>query len=154
MAIYLQSDNLNGSVTDKNYQNTCRILHLDFGINSPAQMRVGVDTDRTSGKPNLSTLNFTKAIDSASNTLFEYACTGKVIDKVKFIITHVDKSTQPHAEYILHDVMVSHFATAASDQALPTEEISLSYSQLEVHYLANKNRPLRSGFNLPEAALI
>lgn len=154
MAIYLQSNVLKGNATTKGLENTVNVKHLSFDVNSPAQMHVGCNSERTAGKPKLSVVSFSKSIDSASNTLFEYACTGKVIDSVKFIINEVDKSERKYAEYILYDVMVSQFATSVNDMSKPAETIDFSYSRLEVHYLAAKQGPIRSGFDLKQAELV
>ncbi len=154
MDIYLKSDTFQGNVTATSHEDSVHVHHLNFEVNRAALMNVGNTRNRIPGNPNLSVVSFSKPIDNASNKLFELACNGEVLDQLKFSITRTGSKLESYAEYILHDVMVSHFATTMSEHSPPSENINLSYTRLEVHYLGEQNAPMRSSYDLKQAELV
>ncbi|OGT53130.1 MAG: hypothetical protein A3F17_03950 [Gammaproteobacteria bacterium RIFCSPHIGHO2_12_FULL_41_15] len=154
MSIYLKSKDLQGNITAKGHEKSIEVHHLNFEVNRAAQMTVGENYIRNPNKPDLSVVNFSKSIDSSSNTLFELACTGKVINQVQFSVNRTGQSLESYVEYILHNVMVTHFSNSSTDSNLPSENVSFTYSRLEIHYLGDGHSPMRSSYDLKQAALV
>jgi len=154
MAIYLEYEGIKGNVTADGYKDHIGILSVQFGVGRGVSMEVGKMSNRESTRPSLSEISVTKEADNSVTAIFKEAVTGKAGKKVviKFVRTGGDKMEE-YMTYTLHDCLVSGYSISADSESVPVENITLSYSKVEINYSdfdkGNKTgNPQRVGYDL------
>lgn len=166
MAIYLEMDGIKGNVTSGDYKDQIEIAFFNFSVGRSVSMTPGSVANREAGTPQLSEIQLTKPLDNSSPHLFNAsvaAAQGKSA-KIHFVRTADGKSAE-FMTYELKDCVVSGYSIsaeggdAAGEASNPTENVTLSYTQLIVSHTqydkTNKvGQPIRSGYDLAEAKAI
>lgn len=162
MPIYAEYDGIKGDVTDDNYTGQIAIDAFNFAVSRSVSMSAGNAANREQSSPQLSEIQLTKELCSASPHLFNAsvaAAQGKKC-KLHFVRT-ADGTTAEYMTYELEDCVVSGYSISADggEGGVPLENISLSYSKLTVSHTqydkSNKvGTPVRSGYDLALAKAI
>ncbi|MBI1425469.1 MAG: Hcp1 family type VI secretion system effector [Gammaproteobacteria bacterium] len=154
MAIYLKLGNVKGNVTASGYEGQIAVLSAHFGVARAVSMEPGNVSNRESSKPSLSEITITKLADNSVAALFKEALTGSKGEEalLTFVRTGSDK-VQEFMTYKLSDCIISSYSISAQGDEEPVENISLSYSAIEVSYkdhdASNKTgNPQRAAYNL------
>ena len=135
MAIYLKFGNVKGNVTADGYAGQIAITSVSFGVSRSVSMEAGNLSNRESSKPSLSQITITKMADNSVAALFKEALTGSAGQEavLTFVRTGADK-VQEFMTYKLTNCIISGYNISAQGDQEPIENISLSYSAIEVSY--------------------
>lgn len=135
MAIYLKFGNVKGNVTAEGYAGQIAVNRIRFGVARNVSMEAGNLSNRESTKPNLSVITISKKADNSVAALFKEALTGSAGQEatITFVRTGADK-VQEFMTYKLTNCIISSYDIEAEGDEEPMEELTLSYSAIEVSY--------------------
>jgi len=162
MAIYMEYDGIKGNVTATGYVGMIKLDFFVFGVQRAISMKTGELANRENTKPTFSVMMTGKKLDSASAGIFREAVGGSRGKQVKI---HFVRSGQRQFQEFMtltfqQCLPTLHQLVALSREGgVPVERLYLSYSAVEVSYIAsgadNKTQtPQRSGYNLATAASV
>ncbi|MBS0352018.1 MAG: type VI secretion system tube protein Hcp [Proteobacteria bacterium] len=159
MPIYMQIDNISGSVTAQDYKNWIALKSMDFGADRPISTKPGNVTDRESSKPNINEINITKALDQTTPYIFSEACagTGKTVK-----IDICNTGNTPYLELTLSNALVSSHSVASIDNGSTVDHVELmkiNFDKIEVRYTPydeqnNMGSPVSKGYDLATSSKI
>lgn len=157
MAIYLKMGNVKGNVTASGYEGQIAVMSVHFGVARSITMEAGNVSNREASKPTLSEITLTKQADNSVAAIFKEALTGSAGQDalLTFVRTGTDK-VQDFMTYKLTDCIISSYSISAQGDEAPVENISLSFSAIEVSYkdhdASNKSgNPQRVSYDLKAA---
>lgn len=157
MAIYLKLGNVKGNVTASGYEGQIAVMSVHFGVARSVSMEAGNVSNREASKPSLSEITITKLADNSVAALFKESLTGSSGQDavLTFVRTGTDK-VQDFMTYKLSDCIISSYSISAQGDEEPVENISLSFSAIEVAYkdhdASNKTgNPQRAAYNIVTA---
>lgn len=157
MAIYLKLGNVKGNVTAAGFENQIAVQSVSFGVSRAITMEPGNLSNREAGKPSLSEITISKLADNSVAALFKEALTGSAGQEavITFVRTGTDK-VQDFMTYKLTNCIISGYNISASGDEEPSENLTLSYSAIEVSYkdhdASNKSgNPQRVSYDLMSA---
>ncbi len=157
MAMYLALGKVKGNVTAKGFEGQINILSAHFAVSRNISMETGNLSNRESAKPQLSEIALTKKADNSVAAIFKEVLTGSAGQEatLTFVRTGTD-TVQEFMSYKLYDVLVSSYSISAAGDEEPIENITLSYSRIEVAYkdhdASNKSgNPQRVSYNVKDA---
>ncbi|MFT5083967.1 MAG: type VI secretion system secreted protein Hcp [Lentisphaeria bacterium] len=157
MAIYLTYGEIVGNVTAEGFVDHIKVEACNFGIARGIDMEAGNMSNREACRPVLSEFNFTHKADNSVTEFFNESVTGSkgTTAVFKFVQTGTD-AVEEFMSYELLDCLVSGYSISADATGDPIENISLSYSQINVNYYdfdkTNKGAsPKRRGYDLTTA---
>ena len=135
MAIYLKFGNVKGNVTAEGYADQVAVASIHFRVERKVSMEAGNLSNRESSKPSLSQITITKKADNSVAALFKEALTGSAGQEatLTFVRTGSNK-VQEFMTYKLMNCIISSYDLSADGDEEPTEELTLSYSAIEVSY--------------------
>ena len=135
MAMYLKFGNVKGNVTADGYAGQIAVTRVKFNVARNVSMEAGNLSNRESTKPNLSPITITKKADNSVAALFKEALTGSAGQEatITFVRTGADK-VQEFMTYKLTNCIISSYDIDAEGEDAPVEELTLSYSAIEVSY--------------------
>lgn len=162
MAIYMKIDGIDGNVTAKGYEKWIELETVSWGVGRSISAKPGVVADREVTKPSITEVTITKRMCQTSPHIFTEACVGKAKPAVKIHVCQTSDNISPYMEYILNNVLVSHYnvqVTNTNGSAAPIEAISLNFDKVEMKYTpydaAHKaGSPIPAGYDLTTAAKI
>jgi len=157
MAMYLKLGNVKGNVTASGYEGQIAVMSVHFGVARSVSMEPGNVSNREASKPSLSEITITKLADNSVAALFKESLTGSSGQEatITFVRTGTDK-VQDFMTYKLSDCIISSYSISAQGDEEPIENISLSFSAIEVSYkdhdASNKTgNPQRAAYNIVTA---
>jgi type VI secretion system secreted protein Hcp len=157
MAIYLKFGNVKGNVTAEGYAGQIAVLSVQFGVARHVSMEAGNLSNREASKPSVSEIMISKTADNSVAALFKEALTGSDGQEavLTFVRTGKDK-VQEFMSYKLTNCIISGYNISAHGDDTPVENISLSYSAIEVsfkdHDASNKSgNPQRVRYDVKTA---
>lgn len=143
-AAYMKLGDIKGESTDNDHKDWIIIESMS----SPIFRSVALDTttgQRSIGKLVIGDLSCTKLLDRASPKIAEAICNGTVIPEVLIQLTRSVPTNDgtggsretPYMTYKLKDVIVTSFQFHGNSTGgpLPTEEITLGYTEVEWTYI-------------------
>lgn len=135
MAIYLKFGNVKGNVTAEGHADQIAVASIHFRVERKVSMEAGNLSNRESSKPTLSQITITKKADNSVAALFKEALTGSAGQEatLTFVRTGSNK-VQEFMTYKLTNCIISSYDLSADGDEEPTEELTLSYSAIEVSY--------------------
>lgn len=156
MAIYMKIDGMKGSVTTKGYEGWIEVYSFNNEITRNIQQhRLGQMNNRESSIPSFQDITVTKRPDQATPLLFSQACHGRAIPQIEIHICKTADQITPYRQYVLHNVLLSHYSESAGSGGNPIERIKLSFTKIENSYTpydANHKAgsPIKSGYDLAQ----
>lgn len=157
MAIYMKFGSIKGNVTASGYEGQIAVSSVHFGVARAVSMEPGNVSNREASKPSLSEITITKPADNSVAALFKESLTGSAGQEalITFVRTGTDK-VQDFMTYKLTDCIISSYSISAQGDEDPVENISLSFSAIEVSYkdhdASNKTgNPQRAAYNITTA---
>ena len=159
MAIYMHVEGLNGDVTAEGHNGWISVSSVDFKATRFIKTQVGKTVDRHNSVPRFSEVTIYKRLDSGTTNLFQALCENEVMDKIQIDVCGSGKSLDPFVNYTLYDVAVSEHRHIIIDGSIPTEEVKLNYTKMEISYIGNdrthtSKSPMRIGYDLEKAELL
>jgi len=137
MPAFIKIGDIAGEATDQDHKNWIIIESMSSPIHRSIPQGAK-DQQRTKGETTLGDIVLVRQLDKSSVKLQEACATGKFYDKVEvhFCSTSGNKQ-EPYLKYLLSDVIVSSYSFHgnSSGNPLPSEEVTLGFTQVEWTYI-------------------
>lgn len=130
---------IKGQSSIKGYEGMLEIMGFSYGM-SIAVAPGMTNSERTVGKPHFSDISFSRYSDLATPSLMQACAGGTVIagDTILTVARLEDKgAVLPLITFTLKNVLISSLSLSAGGD-IPVENISLTYSHIEVVYHVQK----------------
>jgi len=160
MAIYMQLSNIQGSVSTKGFEHMIELDSFDLGTSRNIKNKVGHQSDREYGVPNISDFIVSKMLDKSSPYLFEASLVGDSLGEVKIYACGSSGNSDKYLEYTFSDAMLSHYSIAGTANKevdeKPYEILHLNFTKVEMKYIPRNSSnqalaPISAGYNLVTA---
>ncbi len=152
---FLKIDGIDGESTDNKHKNEIDVLSWSWGETQSGTMAGGGGGG--AGKVAMQDFHFVMKVNKASPKLLQACACGEHIKKAVLICRKAGKDQQEYLKITLSDLIVSSYQTGGSSGSdiLPTDQISLNYSKIEVEYKEQKadgtlGGAVKGGWNLKE----
>jgi type VI protein secretion system component Hcp len=134
MAIYLNLGGIAGDVTHSDYTNWINIKSMHWGMNIDVSTTVGNAANRMSaGKITPHDISLVKDFDQSTVPLMQQTFKGQKIPLAKVVVTQqASDQGATYLEYDLTGVFISSYQLSGSDEALPTEHITLNFQAINI----------------------
>lgn len=132
---FLKIGDIKGETSDSKHKDEIEVLSFSFGATQGGSM--GHGSGGGSGKVNVQNFTFVKKIDKASPVLFQHCCTGNHIKDAAFAVRKAGGEQLEYLKVKLTDVLIASVRPGGSSEGreeIPLEEVSLSFSKIEVEY--------------------
>jgi len=135
---FLKITNVKGESTDEKHKGEIELESWSFGGTNAASFSSGGGGG--AGKVSLQDFHFVMKTDMASVKLFVAMSTGEHLPSAVLTCRKAGKDQQEFLIITLTDTMVSSYQTGGSAGAsiIPSEQVSLGYSKIEVKYKEQK----------------
>ena len=137
MAGFMNLEGIKGEATDQDHKDWSLIETMDAAImrSIPDGSK---DHQRTRGETSLGDISVTRLLDKSSVKIEEACATGKFFAEVEVhFTTDVKGKSEPYLKYLLKDVIITSYSFSGNSQGnpLPTEHVTLAYSEVEWTYV-------------------
>jgi type VI secretion system secreted protein Hcp len=137
MSAFMKMGSIEGESTDKDHDKWIILQSMSSPIHRtiPEGAR---DQQRTKGETTLGDVVVVRQLDKSSPKLQEACANGTFTDKVEVhFCTTVKNKQEPYLKYELKDVIVTSYSFHgnAEGSPLPTEQITLGYTQVDWTYV-------------------
>jgi type VI secretion system secreted protein Hcp len=143
--IYMIIEGIKGNVSTEGYQNAIALHSFNLGAERLIKTPVGKGAHRETAIPVFLEIVVTKALDNASNVLFQYFCRAQNIPLVQIVCCSTDAVPEAYVKYMLKNVMISHCSHDIYAGGKPFESLSLNYTALQIAVIgrdaSNKPQP-------------
>ena len=156
--IYMKLSNAQGSVTEKHHQGWIAVDRYRFCMSRFTNMQTGNIKNRVSGSPVLGEIEMAKRLDESSIDLFDTLLSGKAISECQLDICHAGDGAKIYSQYILNNVMVSHYEEGNDGfDGQNREFIRLAYTEIQRKFIPydssdKPGSPLVTGYQLNQTA--
>ncbi len=137
MPAYMKLGDIKGEATDTDHKDWIIIESMSSGIHRSVPQGAK-DQQRTKGETSLGDISISRQLDKSSTKLQETCANGTFAKEVEIhFCTTVKNKQEPYLIYKLKDVIVSSYSIHANSSAdpLPSEQITLGYSEVEWTYI-------------------
>ncbi len=137
MPAYMKLGDIKGEATDTDHKDWIIIESMSSGIHRSVPQGAK-DQQRTKGETSLGDISISRQLDKSSTKLQETCANGTFAKEVEIhFCTTVKNKQEPYLIYKLKDVIVSSYSIHAnsSGDPLPSEQITLGYSEVEWTYI-------------------
>ncbi len=137
MAAFVKLGDIKGEATDQDHKDWILIQSMSASIHLSIPSGAK-DQQRTKGETSLGDIELVRQLDKSSTKLQEACANGTFFKEVEIhLCTTVKNKQEPYLKYKLKDVIVSSygFHGDASGDPLPSEQVSLGYSEVEWTYV-------------------
>lgn len=137
MDMFLKIEGVPGESQDLKHKDWIELLSYSHGISRPI---TGSGAGRQTGIPQYSDVTVTKVIDKSSPLLMLNCSMGTVHPSMIIEMrrpSFISPSAENYVKYTLQNVLISSFrpsGSASSGDAVPTESISLNFTQMDMYY--------------------
>ena len=137
MPAFMKLGDIKGEATDADHKDWIIIESMSSPIfrSVPEGAK---DQQRTKGDTTLGDIVVVRQLDKSSTKLMEACANGAFVQEVEVhFCTTVKNKQEPYLKYKLSNVIISSFSMHAnsSGDPLPTEEITLGYTEVEWTYI-------------------
>jgi len=152
MAIFLEIEDIDGSVTATGHEGWIEVDSLQWGVGRAIASGVGTSADRESSKPSISEISISKKMDASSPLIFTEACVG-ISQTVTIVLCKTgQEELEVYMEYELTNCMISGYSVSSGGDR-PNETISLSFTQLVMTYTPSDSEgagedPIPAGYDM------
>ena len=131
---FLKIDGIEGESMDSKHKNEIDLESWSWGETQTGTMQSGGGGG--AGKIHMQDFHFVMKVNKASPKLILACASGEHIKKAVLVCRKAGKDQQEFYKYTFSDVLVSSFQTGGSGHGdiIPTDQISLNYSKIEVEY--------------------
>lgn len=134
MTIYMQVDEISGSVTAKGFENWIELNSFHFSTSRAISMEAGNLTNRNHGRASVSEIVVTKTMEQSSFGLLQDALRGDKGKKVTIKIVEVSQDKfREYVSYELEDTLLSGYSVSTGG-SIPSETVTLSYSKITTSF--------------------
>jgi len=132
---FIKIGDIKGETNDSKHKDEIEVLSFSWGANQSTSMSAGAGGG--GGKVQVQNFNFVKKIDKASPVLFQSCCTGDHIKQADFVVRKAGGTQLEYLKVKFTDVMIASIrpgGNANGSDDIPHEEVSLSFTKVEVDY--------------------
>jgi type VI secretion system secreted protein Hcp len=142
--IILEIASIKGNCIIEGYAGQVIVQSFSHSASIPMQMD-RANTERTSGRPNFSEMNFSKMADVATPALYAACVAGTKLGYAKIHIGRTEGSKfMSLIEYVLSDAMVSNISTSGGG-GQPSDSFSLNYTEITQVYSQQNQDSTKKG---------
>ena len=131
--MFLKLDGIQGESRDNKHKGEIEILSFSWGVtNSTGQTGGGAG----SGKVNVQDFSIVKQLDTTSPEFLEKACRGEHMGSGLLTLVRTGTGKGDQQEYLkikLSDILVSSYQTGGANNAVPVEQVTFSFQNVEVY---------------------
>ena len=132
---FLKIDGIEGESQDKTHKNEIQINSFSWGGHNAGTMAVGGGGG--AGRVAFQDFSFEMGVSKASPKLMLACANGEHIKNAILTCRKAGKEQQEYLKYTFTDLLVSKFFTGGTE-VIPTESVSLNFSQVEIVYKEQK----------------
>jgi type VI secretion system secreted protein Hcp len=150
---FLKIDGIEGESEDSKHKNEIQVESWSFGESQGGTMAFGGGGG--AGKVQMQDFHFVMKVNKASPKLFLHCANGKHIPKAVLTCRKAGEKQQEFLKWTFSDLLVSSYQTSGSGMSdvVPTDQISLNFSKVEVEYKAQDKAgtlggPIKAGYDL------
>ena len=132
---FLKIDGIEGEAQDKTHKNEIHLESFSWGAANVGSASTGGGMG--SGKVKFQDFHFVMATNKASPKLMLACATGEHIKNGILTCRKAGKDQQEYLKYTFTDLLISKFFLGGTE-VMPTEEVSINYSKIEMEYKAQK----------------
>ena len=158
MSIFIKFGNIEGSATESSHKGWSNANAVNFNCSRKINQKVGYNYNREASLPNFNEVEIIKDVDKGSLQIFRQLIEGKTLDQVQIHFCHTGENLETNKEYILHNVLVSHYEdTSLSDSHHSGKEyIRLNFAKIESRFTpydstGKAGSPISVGYDLSTA---
>ena len=135
---FLKIDGIEGESQDDKHKNEIDVLSWSWGENQHGTSAAGGGGG--AGKVSMQDFHFVMKVSKASPKLMLACATGEHIKKAVLTARKAGKEQQEYLKVTLSDLLVSSYQTGGSGHGdvVPTDQVSLNFSKIEVVYKEQK----------------
>lgn len=135
---FLKITGIEGESQDAKHHDEIDVVSWSWGESQTGTMAVGGGGG--SGKVQMQDFHFVMYMNKATPKLFLACASGEHLATVVLTCRKAGKEQQEFLKYSFHDCLVSSYQTGGSEMGdiVPTEQISLNYSKMEMEYKEQK----------------
>lgn len=155
---FLKIDGIDGESGDKKHKDEIQLESFSWGEVQTGASAAGGGGG--AGKVDMQDFHFVMSVNKASPKLFLACANGEHIKKAVLTCRKSGKEQQEYMKWTMSDMLVSSYQTGGSSGAtIPTDQVSLNFSKIEVEYKPQKpdgslDSPITAGWNLKENAKV
>ncbi|HZH34865.1 MAG TPA: type VI secretion system tube protein Hcp [Pyrinomonadaceae bacterium] len=131
---FLKIGDIDGESADSKYSKNIEIESFSWGANQTGSSSHGGGAG--AGKVSMQDLHFVMKINKASPKLFLACASGQHIPKAVLVARKAGGQQEDYLKFTLTDVLVSSYQSGGSahSDVVPTDQVSLNFSKLEMEY--------------------
>lgn len=135
---FLKIDGIDGESADSKHKGEIQLESFSWGATQQGTSSMGGGAG--AGRVNMQDFHFVMGVNKASPKLMLACANGEHIKKAVLTCRKAGKDQQEFLKVTLSDVLVSSYQTGGSGGAsiLPTDQISLNFTKVEVEYKEQK----------------
>lgn len=129
---FLKMKDIKGESLDSKHKDELELTSWSFGGSQMGGAhRIG---GAGTGRADLQDFHFTKNIDTASKSLFQFLCEGTPQTEITFTARKAGKGKDPleYLKFTMYDAIISMYSIGGGE--LPTESVSLNFAKLKYVY--------------------
>lgn len=137
MAGFVKFDGIEGAATDQDHKGWTLIDSISLPVHRSIPSGAK-DFQRARGETSLGDIVLVRELDKASVKLAEACAAGKFFASVEIhLTTDVKGKAEPYLKIVLKNVVISSYSFhgVASGNPIPSEDLSLNYSEIEWNYV-------------------
>lgn len=137
---YLQIDGVKGESTDDRHKDWIECTSVHWSVTQPRSATASTGGGHTAERCELSEINISKLVDTASPLLAQLCACGKTIPKAKLEMQRADGDGNPvkYFEVELENVLIAHVAPSFAGGDFPSESLGLKFSKVRWKYAKQK----------------
>ncbi len=144
--IYLKIKDIKGNCTEEGFKDQIILDSFNHGLSLPLTSQPA-NTERSTGGPQFSEMNFSKSMDSSSPALY-MACAGaKKLGDATISVTRTEGDKHMLlVTYVLGEAMISGVSSSGSaGSGLPQESFSINFTSITSQYTKQKSDSTKEG---------
>lgn len=148
---FMKIENVDGESSDDKHKGWIEVLSYSWGIDQPSTSSASSHGSLSAERANFHDFSIVKALDKASPKLLTACASGEHLPKATLEICRAGGEKEPFMKYTLTDVLVKGVRPGGSGkgEAIPLEELSLSYGKIEWEYTQTKVEGGRGSGKVP-----
>ena len=132
---FLKIDGIQGEAQDKTHKNEIQLESFSWGEVNAGTASAGGGMG--AGRVQMQDFHFVMGVNKASPKLILACANGEHIKSATLVCRKAGKEQQEYLKYTFTDLLISKFFLGGTE-VMPTEEVSINYSKIEMEYKAQK----------------
>jgi len=134
--MFLKLEGIKGESQDSKHGDEIEISSFSFGVHQAGSASMGGGAG--TGKAHFDDVHVTKYADKATPILMQKSATGEHIKTAILTVRKAGKDQQEYYVIKMTDLIVSSVMSMGNDGAVPSEQLTLNFSTIELTYQEQK----------------